>query len=48
MVMDNRIQEIIGDSEDIEKILQELINEANNNGGRDNISAIIIRFEVEK
>lgn len=48
MVMDNRIQEIIGNSEDITKILQQLINEANNNGGRDNISAIIIRFEVEK
>ena len=48
MVMDNRIKEIIGDSQDLEKILQQLINEANNNGGRDNISAIIIRFEVEK
>lgn len=48
MVMDNRIQEIIGDSKDLDKILLQLINEANNNGGRDNISAIIIRFEVEK
>lgn len=47
MVMDDKIQQIISSGENLDGILKKLINEANNNGGRDNISAIIIRFEVE-
>ena len=48
MVKDDKIQQIIDSGENLEGLLQHLITEANDNGGRDNISAIIIRFEVEK
>lgn len=48
MVKDDKISEIIEEKKELQDILNRLISEANDNGGRDNISAIIIRFEVEE
>ena len=42
MVSDDTIQEILCSSDDIEKSAESLVSLANENGGRDNISVIII------
>lgn len=44
MVEDNEIFRIINQSSNVEDAVNALINEANSNGGRDNISAIIIEL----
>lgn len=43
MVEDRVIQQIISDRETVEEAVKELIGTANANGGRDNITAIIIK-----
>ncbi len=45
MVPESRIKEIICGTKDINETVQTLIDEANNNGGVDNITAVAIRFE---
>ncbi len=47
MVQDSRIAEIIKENSKIEDSLKSLVDEANKNGGRDNISVVLIGFEVE-
>ncbi len=47
MVLEDRIKEIINGTKDINEAVQTLIDEANNNGGVDNITAVAIRFEKE-
>ena len=42
MVADEEIQKILGDSPDIEQSGRQLVATANTNGGRDNISVILI------
>ena len=42
MVSDEDIQKILGDSPDIEQSGRQLVATANTNGGRDNISVILI------
>ena len=42
MIADEQIQEIIQSSEDIEQSGRQLVATANTNGGRDNISVILI------
>ena len=45
MVEDEKIQEIISDPEaDIDQKGNELLREANQNGGKDNISVIIVEL----
>ncbi len=46
MVKDARIQEILlAAGEDVGKASEDLIAEANKNGGRDNVTAVVARFE---
>ena len=47
MVNDREIEEIMNKHSDAEKTIEALIEKANKNGGKDNISAIIIRNEVD-
>lgn len=47
MVKDSEIEEIMNKYSDAEKTIEALIEKANKNGGKDNISAIIIRNEVD-
>lgn len=47
MVNDREIEEIMNKYSDAEKTIEALIEKANKNGGKDNISAIIIRNEVD-
>jgi len=47
MVADEEIERIIYENETIEECVEKLIDKANENGGKDNISAIIIRNEVK-
>ena len=46
MVEDYDIKKIIRTSEDIEEAVERLIDQANDNGGKDNISAILIEPEI--
>jgi PPM family protein phosphatase len=47
MLPDDRIQEIVlARSEDLEGACQELVSEANDRGGRDNISVILLRYAL--
>ena len=46
MVRDERIQEIVANEHDIDKVVETLVNEANENGGVDNIT--VVAFRVEK
>lgn len=45
MIEDSDIQKIVMNGNSLESIANELINTANNNGGRDNISVILARYE---
>src|SRR5205823_1504105 len=48
MVKDPRLKEIlVASAEDPAKAAENLIAEANRNGGRDNVTAIVARFEGE-
>ena len=46
MVEDYDIKKIVKDNDSIEDAVRELIKQANENGGKDNISAILIEPEV--
>ncbi len=48
MVEDYEIKKIINTNETLEEAVRQLIEEANENGGKDNISAIIVEFNVGK
>ena len=48
MVTDDKIFEIVNRDITIESKVDELINEANNNGGRDNIAIILIYIDIVK
>lgn len=47
MMSDEEIEKIILGNENIEECIEKLIETANENGGKDNISAILIRNEVK-
>ena len=47
MVKDETIAEILSENTNINESLKRLISEANKNGGKDNISVVLIGFEVE-
>ena len=47
MICDDEIEKIIKENEDVNQCIEKLIDRANENGGKDNISAIIIRNEVK-
>ena len=44
MVTDDRIAEIIAKESELQKACQTLVDEANNNGGADNITVALVRF----
>jgi protein phosphatase len=44
MVTDDRIAEIIARESELQKACQTLVDEANNNGGVDNITVALVRF----
>jgi protein phosphatase len=45
MISDDQILEIIsGNQDDLDKACQELINTANQNGGEDNVTAILVKY----
>ena len=46
MVEDYDIKKIVKDNDSIEDAVRELIRQANENGGKDNISAILIEPEI--
>ena len=46
MVEDYDIKKIVKDNDSIEDAVRELIKQANENGGKDNISAILIELEI--
>lgn len=45
MIEDGEIQKIAGKGSSLEEIANELINTANKNGGKDNISVVLARYE---
>jgi protein phosphatase len=46
MISDEEILEIIArNKDDLEKACQELISSANQNGGEDNVTAILVKYE---
>lgn len=47
MMCDEDIEKIINENEDVCQCVEKLVEKANENGGKDNISAIIIRNEVK-
>ncbi|MGL4789855.1 MAG: Stp1/IreP family PP2C-type Ser/Thr phosphatase [Anaerotignaceae bacterium] len=48
MVSDEEITNILNSNVDENLMVEILVNKANENGGKDNISTIVVRFEVEK
>lgn len=46
MVTDEDIKDIVMEHSDLQEAATELIDRANENGGRDNISAILVRYNV--
>lgn len=48
MVEDYDIKKIVKDNDSIEDAVRELIKQANENGGKDNISAILIEPEIDE
>lgn len=48
MIEDDEMKRIISQGTDLNKIGEELINMANNNGGRDNISVILVEPDYEE
>ena len=47
MVTDERIKQIVTGSSDVATAADKLINEANENGGLDNISVVLIKYEED-
>ena len=47
MVEDNEIEKIVADNEDIRDACTKLIARANEHGGEDNVTAVLIKIEVE-
>jgi protein phosphatase len=47
MVTDERIKQIVDGSSDIATAAEKLVKEANENGGLDNISVVLIRYEED-
>ncbi len=45
MVTDDRIRQIIDGSSDVVEAAEKLVKEANENGGLDNISVVLVRYE---
>ena len=45
MVDDDKIMEIVLNHQDLEVATKKLVDEANKNGGKDNISVLIVRPE---
>jgi protein phosphatase len=45
MVAEERVAEILGQAHELEDVAQELIDEANRAGGRDNITVVLVRLE---
>ena len=43
MVTDEEIRDIVQDNESLELAVSKLISQANENGGKDNISAVLVR-----
>ncbi|QNM06173.1 Stp1/IreP family PP2C-type Ser/Thr phosphatase [Qiania dongpingensis] len=48
MVPDDTIREIVAGREDLKAAAEDLIEEANNNGGRDNIAVVLFRPNVDE
>ena len=48
MVEDSDIEKILNENKDAQKAVEMLIEKANDNGGKDNISVVIIRKEVDR
>ncbi len=48
MVEDKKIKELVNNSECVDDVVRNLINEANDNGGVDNITVIALRVEEEE
>lgn len=46
MVTDEEIAKIVVQSEDVSEAVKTLIEKANENGGRDNISAVLVKYEA--
>lgn len=46
MVTDDEIKEIVNQAADVSEAGKRLVEKANENGGRDNISAVLIRYEA--
>ena len=44
---DERIKQIVTGSSDVATAADKLINEANENGGLDNISVVLIKYEED-
>jgi len=47
MMRDPRIKEIIVNTDDVQAAVDQLITEGNQNGGEDNITGVLVRFEHE-
>ncbi len=47
MVTDTRIKQIINSSNDVVEAADKLVDEANENGGLDNVSVVLIRYEED-
>lgn len=47
MVTDEQILEVVSGADDLEEICQKLINAANSSGGDDNVTAVLIRIELD-
>jgi len=47
MVDDTKIKRIVNGNKDIQKVVETLIDEANTNGGKDNISAVLIQMQYD-
>ena len=45
MLTDDQIRDIVGSTEDVNEMCRKLIAGANENGGEDNITALVIRFD---
>jgi len=45
MLTDDQIRDIVGSTEDVSEMCRKLIAGANENGGEDNITALVIRFD---
>ena len=48
MVSDETIKEIVSGREDLKAVAEDLIQEANNNGGKDNIGVVLFRPSADE